>query len=191
MQSTEQDIMSKTFRSFIEQTSEESDRGSVLVAVSILDDILTQLLKAKLVPTLEQNDELFDGAYAPFSSFSAKIDLAYRVALIKPNVRRSCHILRKIRNDFAHATEVKGFTHSATQDRIRELFKLNNNLVEVLEKVIIEGIKEYRKEHKIKISDFNDIVKKLGWRFVFQLLFASITSGLAIAIDEIQSIEPQ
>lgn len=186
METTEPDIMIETFSSFIKQTSEESDRGSVLVAVSIIDDILAQLLKVKLVPTLERNDELFDGAYAPFSSFSARIDLAYRVALIGTNTRRSCHILRKIRNDFAHATEVKGFTHSATQDRIRELFKLNSNMVELLEKVIIEGTKG----HEIEIREFNDLIKKFGWRFVFQLLFASLASSLAVAIDEIQGIKP-
>lgn len=185
MGTSKTESMSSRIRTFIEQASKESDRGSVLVAVSIIDDVLAQLLKARLVTSLERNDELFDSAYAPFSTFSAKIDLAYRVALIRPNIRRSCHILRKIRNDFAHATEVKGFTHPATQDRIRGLFRLNNNLVKVLEEVIIEGTKD----HEIKINEFNDLIKKFGWRFVFELLFALIASGLSVAIDETYSIE--
>jgi hypothetical protein len=173
------------FREFLRLTGIESDRGSVLVAASELEDALTALLKARLLPSLDRDDELFDGAYSPFNTFSAKIDLACRVGCINPPVRKSCHILRKIRNDFAHATKIKNFDNPATQDRIRELFKINDELVSSLEKVIVEGTKE----HPEKVTDFKDLILKFGWRFVLEMLFAAITAGLKDHLNNIEQIQ--
>lgn len=181
----ENDLIAHHFREFLSLTRIENDRGSVLVAASELEDALTALLKARLLPSLDRDDELFDGAYSPFNTFSAKIDLACRVGCISPSVRKSCHILRKIRNDFAHATKIKNFDNPATQDRIRELFKINDKLVSSLEEVIVEGTKE----HPEKISDFTDLIARFGWRFVLEMLFAAIIAGLKDHLNNIEQIQ--
>lgn len=181
----EEDLIAHHFREFLSLTGLESDRGSVLVAASELEDALTALLKARLLPSLDRDDELFDGAYSPFNTFSAKIDLACRVGCINPSVRKSCHILRKIRNDFAHATKIKNFDNPATQDRIRELFKINDELVSSLERVIVEGTRE----HPIKITDFKDLISKFGWRFILEMLFAAIIAGLKNYLNNIEQIQ--
>ncbi len=69
---------------FYYRLDKESERGSAIIIATLMDDALQQLLRAKLVPSPERNDELFDGAYAPLSSFSAKIDFTYRVGTIGP-----------------------------------------------------------------------------------------------------------
>lgn len=171
------------FEKYIEETQKESDRGSVLVQVSLLDDILTQLIKIRLIPSLDRDDELFEVSYAPFSSFSAKIDLAYRIGIITQSKRRSLHILRKIRNNFAHATDIKGFDSDSTHDRIRELLKINKNITSTYEDYAIKKFPD-------EIKCFNDMIKKHGWRYILELVFAGIAADLSNLTDQLEPIEP-
>lgn len=169
-----EDPAARTFKEFMEIVQKESDRGSVLVAVSMVEEILSSLLKARLLPSLDKTDELFDIGYAPFSSFSAKIDLAYRIGCINQEVRRSCHILRKIRNDFAHATDIKDFSNSGTQDRIKELFQLNKAIISSFEELLVSKSEGF----ETPIHNFIDFIDKFGWRFALELVFAGLAGGL-------------
>jgi len=169
-----EDPIAQTFEEFMNIVQKESDRGSVLVAVSMIEDILSSLLKTRLLPSLDKTDELFDIGYAPFSSFSAKIDLAYRIGCINQEVRRSCHILRKIRNDFAHATDIKDFSNSGTQDRIKELFQLNKKIVSSYEELLVSKSEGFENP----IQNFSDFIDKFGWRIALELVFAGLAGGL-------------
>lgn len=183
------DTVASTFQEFMEIVRQESDRGSILVAVSMVEDVLTSLLKNRLIPSLDRNDELFDIGYAPFNSFSAKIDLAYRTGCINQSVRRSCHILRKIRNDFAHATDIKGFSNGGTQDRIKELFNLNKEIVSSYEELLVSSTRETHSP----IVNFQGFIKNYGWRFGLELLFAGLAAGLkhySMSIDSIEAGGP-
>lgn len=99
----------------------ESDRASVILAAALLDSALETLLKTRLVPSATANDTLLDGAYAPISSFSARIDLAYRIGLISAKLSRDLHLIRKIRNNFAHNVSGASFEDSAVRNRVQEL----------------------------------------------------------------------
>src|SRR5690349_19793079 len=80
------------------ELDKESDRGAVLVSTAMLDEALSQLLIAHLVPNPTSSDSLFDGSNAPLQSFSAKIDVGYRLALISDRFCRDLHVIRRIRN---------------------------------------------------------------------------------------------
>ena len=67
----------------------------------MLDELLKQLIAAHLLPCAGQ-ETLFSGAAAPLSFFSSRIDLAHRIGLISPRLARDLHLIRRIRNDFAH-----------------------------------------------------------------------------------------
>jgi len=54
----------------------ESDRAALIIAAAMLDELLSELLRSRLVPSASRDDSLFDGPNAPFSSFSARIDIA-------------------------------------------------------------------------------------------------------------------
>ena len=180
--SEENAIRANYTNQFISQMRQESDRGSVIVAVSILDDILNQLLKAKLAPSLDNRDELFDTATAPFSTFSAKIELAYRLGLIRAEVKASFHQLRKIRNNFAHALDPKGFDSDSTKSRVSELLKLNKGIIDSIKSVLIDS-------EKIEISEDSNIREELGDRFILELVFSSSAAFLLSNIKCIDSIE--
>ena len=99
----------------------ESDRASVILAAAMLDRALETILKSKLAPQTSSEDQLLEGAYAPISNFSTRIDLAYRLGLTSAQFCRDLHLIRKIRNDFAHNIRRCSFEDSAVRARVLEL----------------------------------------------------------------------
>ena len=87
----------------------------------MIENALETLLKSFLVPTDSADDSLFAGSYAPLSSFSAKIDMAYRVGLISSRFCRDLHLVRRIRNDFAHNVMSCSFEDATVLSRVLEL----------------------------------------------------------------------
>ena len=166
---------------FYYRLNEESERGSAIIVATLMDDALQQLLRAKLVPSPERNDELFDGAYAPLSSFSAKIDFAYRVGAIGPGTRSSLHLVRKIRNEFAHSSTDITFESRSVHSRIQELFKLNRGLLDVVWEVVAKEehpqIKQMKGDYRSN-QGVDYLVKIMGWRATFEFLSSMIAAKL-------------
>jgi DNA-binding MltR family transcriptional regulator len=107
----------------------ESDRAAVIVAASILDELLRSFLVAKLVPVSSSNDELFDGANAPLGTFSSRIEMAFRIGLISVKFARDLHLVRRIRNDFAHNIHGASFEDTRVKQRVSELDNSNGILI--------------------------------------------------------------
>jgi len=106
--------------SFVEQLVNEGDRATVILVVAKLDLILSQILQKHLVSIPGSKDELLDND-GPLSTFSAKIHIAYRLGLIDNLFARSLHLIRKIRNNFAHEVEGCSLNSGSHRDRVREL----------------------------------------------------------------------
>jgi hypothetical protein len=111
---------------FLKEFAKESDRAAVIVTASIFDNSLSNLLLQHLVPNHSSNDELFDGANAPLASFSAKIAMSHRIGLISGHFARNLHLIRRIRNEFAHNIHGCSFEDSAIKSRVLELYKSQN-----------------------------------------------------------------
>jgi DNA-binding MltR family transcriptional regulator len=109
-----------------QEFSGSSDRSCVIVAASMVDYLLGECLKAFLVPNDTTQDPLFDGPTAPIGTFSSRIDLAYRLGLIGPQFARDLHLIRRMRNDFAHAIEARTFEEPSFADRVLQLVKSLN-----------------------------------------------------------------
>ena len=58
----------------------------------------------------------------PLGSFSARIDLAYALGLIGKKAARDLHLIRKIRNDFAHDPKTIMFDDDRVAKRCSELY---------------------------------------------------------------------
>jgi len=109
------------FDYLFEQFQKESDRAAVILVSSIIDENLGALLKSHLVPIPTSEDNLFDNATSPLSTFSSKIDLCHRIGLISGKFARDLHVLRKIRNSFAHDLYGCSFENGSVKSRIKEL----------------------------------------------------------------------
>ena len=99
----------------------ESDRACVILSATLLDTALEALLRARFLPNAVSTDSLLDGSNAPLASFSARIDMAYRLGLISAKFARDLHIIRRIRNDFAHNISGCTFEDTSVRDRVMAL----------------------------------------------------------------------
>ena len=178
------------------QLRAESDRGTVIVAAAIIDEALEQLLKARLAPSNGRDDELFDSPYAPLSSFSAKIDFAYRVGVVAAEVKATFHLLRKLRNEFAHSSGNLDFGSQLVQSRIREVYKLNvvilegwfESLRDRLQYANEGGIGAALNKAAAKHSSIEGMLELLGWRGLFDLFMAMHCAALIRVQSQVETI---
>jgi hypothetical protein len=85
----------------IRTLGDESERGMAVLVGAELDRALALVLHAYLAPG-KARKELFGGGASPLGSFSSKIDLCRALQLIDEAEYSALHIIRKIRNEFAH-----------------------------------------------------------------------------------------
>ena len=162
---------------FYEQLSLESERGSAIVGAVLIEEALEEILKALLIAPAKKDDELFKDSYAPLGSFSAKIDVAYRTGLISPKVRSSLHLIRDLRNDFAHKSLQINFETQSVRDRIRELFNLNKGLFETLWQILQDNFDNLIIDNDSK-HGIEYVVKNLGWKSTYEVLISVIAAAL-------------
>ncbi|HSS79504.1 MAG TPA: DUF4145 domain-containing protein [Thermoanaerobaculia bacterium] len=152
---------------FQKEFSKESDRAAVILAAAMLEQALESLLRARLVAIASDSDPLFDGPYAPVSTFSAKIDLAFRIGLLSSRVARDLHLVRKIRNSFAHNVTGCNFDDAIVRNRATELIRSQG---------VVEGAPDIR-------SEFDP-----GFKGDFQMTVAWMIFSLWYEIDTVQEI---
>lgn len=104
----------------------ESSRAKVILSACYLDELLRQLLEVALKPSDSKEDPLLDGPQAPLGTYSAKIEICARLGLISEEAKRSLHLIRKIRNEFAHKLTECDFTKSKILKWNEELHQLND-----------------------------------------------------------------
>jgi len=124
---------------YLDISNGESDRGRVLVASALLDEMLAEILQSYLLESAPIS-RLFDDAYAPLSSLSAKAAMARSLSLITALEFRDIDLARKIRNEFAH-TFVCSFEDAKIASRCRQL------------KTGIQYLDDQPEGHKSRVGD--------------------------------------
>jgi hypothetical protein len=109
------------FCAFADEFKNESDRAAVILGAAKIDLILHEILRRFLVATPTGQDELLDGD-APLATFSSRINIVYRLGLIDAGFTRALHLIRRIRNAFAHDLSGCKLGAGAHADRVRELY---------------------------------------------------------------------
>jgi hypothetical protein len=116
-------VLAEDLINFLISLVKESERSAVILGAERLNVSLEDLLKAFLKPSGNKTDNLFslDGA---LGTFSRKIEVAYRLGLISGEFRLALDLVRKLRNDFAHATTVETLAVKSHSDRVEALHKV-------------------------------------------------------------------
>jgi DNA-binding MltR family transcriptional regulator len=84
--------------------------GIALVLSSLLDDVFGRALRAAMLHLSSSVlNELLTG-YGPLRTFSAKIHIAHGMKLVTAQHCRDAHLVRKVRNEFAHKAKRLDFT---------------------------------------------------------------------------------
>jgi DNA-binding MltR family transcriptional regulator len=90
-----------SYNEVVKSFNRESDRAAGILAGSFVEHFLKNLLRGFLAKDAIV-DELFDNAFAPLASFSARAKLCFALGLIPKNLLNDLDIIRDIRNHFAH-----------------------------------------------------------------------------------------
>jgi DNA-binding MltR family transcriptional regulator len=105
---------------------QKTDSAAVLIGAGMLEDDLGSLLRSYCLRDIGSIkkfvDPLFE-VYAPFSTFSAKINVSCALGLISLQKQRTLDLIRKLRNDFAHERKVVSFQIPKYELRLREILK--------------------------------------------------------------------
>jgi hypothetical protein len=109
-----------SFTEFMGGFSSESDRAAVILGAARIDLGLYHVLQHVMLPNTSKSDDLLEGD-SPLSTFSARINICHRLGLIDAKLTRSLHLIRKIRNIFAHETSGSSLNSGSHRDRVREL----------------------------------------------------------------------
>ncbi len=88
------------FNEFFNKESTE-DHSIALLASSFLEMALEHMLRGFLPEKDKEVEKLFS-INGPLSTFSGKISMSYSVGLIEKTIMDDLHLVRKIRNAFAH-----------------------------------------------------------------------------------------
>lgn len=104
----------REYEAFRTVVREETDRAAAVLGAAYLDSLLEQLLSHYFIhdSVVEQLLKT-DG---PLGTFSARINASFALGLIPPGVQRDLHLVRKIRNAFAHKLGVHSFEESPFRD---------------------------------------------------------------------------
>jgi hypothetical protein len=110
----------ESFKNFVNEFKNESDRAAVILGAAKLDAVLAQILDRYFLPTVGNTDDLIDGD-SPLSTFSARIAVCYRLGLISAEFAKALHQVRKIRNSFAHDLSGCSLNSGPQSDRLKAL----------------------------------------------------------------------
>ncbi len=87
---------------FVEELRRESDRGLALVASALIDDKLGETLRSFFCEG-SSAAKLLDDSNAALSTFSSRCEACFALGLIDDKEYSEIALIRKVRNEFAHA----------------------------------------------------------------------------------------
>lgn len=179
---------------FLQVSSElraETDRGAIILAFAWIDEELTRSLKKFFRPSAHaagKADELF-GAGRPLGDAATKIDVAFRLGLLQEDTYKSLHLLRRLRNDFAHLAPHLTLETDSVRDRVRTLFELQKDMIDAILQTVREvpSAQELLKAHETKPSP-QALIAAIGTKPVFAMLSGAIVSGLILMTSQVTPV---
>jgi len=176
--------VANSVESITKELRKESPRGSVVLAVSWIDEHLTLLIKSFLVAPIGPKDELINVG-RPIGDFGVKIHLAYRLGLIREKTFRSLEIFRRLRNDFAHLSSPITFETDSVRSRVHEVFRLNESILASVWDAVNLGVDREEIDSWAKVEA---LLQGHDVRFCFELCAATTAAGLLLTLSQVEPL---
>jgi mannitol operon repressor len=156
--------------SFVQELQAETDRGLPLVGAALIDEKLHKTLEFFFIDG-KSTKRLLNEPNAPLGTFSAKIEACYSLGLIDKFEYQEIGLIRKIRNEFAHARhglsfendKIKGLCTSlqsplpdyTTKESLTTRFRLVNSIVCIVLRLFYraEWVEKEKREPKNWVPD--------------------------------------
>lgn len=113
----------KNLLRFLDILAEEpSDRSAAIMAAGLCEQALLEMINTHMPDVgATARKEWFEGASAPFATFSAKIKLGRALAIYGPKTEDRLTRIKDIRNVFAHRSSPIKFTHPTIKQEVAKL----------------------------------------------------------------------
>jgi hypothetical protein len=168
---------------FLRDLADEGERSAVVIGAARIDLALERLLKKTMAHHPGGSDNLFDPD-RPLGTFAAKIALTYRLGFIDPHMEKALQLIRRIRNEFAHATGKASLSESMHRSRVLELAKLGRN----------RAGKTYENLHKVFQTGLkNELLSAFITTIAIMLINLELVEGVTeyVAADIVADMEPK
>jgi hypothetical protein len=166
---------SQNIRIYNQKINNKNDKDAMVISISILEDILDQLLQIKLF-------QVSQTAQLPEMTYSSKVDLCYKMELIKSALRRTLQILGELNDSFAKTTDEDYFGNLEVQTNIIELCKINENDIFNLILNLINSDPLVEENYQ----KAEDLVEHLGWSGALKFICSIISASLVEALVELK-----
>lgn len=106
----------RKIETLVTEMNNQTDRGVAIIGVAWVEEELQAAIESFLEKDKKAWGRLF-GRSGALSTLSAKIDLAHLLGMCSKAITSDLHILREIRNEFAHivtAKDLSGLTFKST-----------------------------------------------------------------------------
>ena len=145
----------------------ETDRGCALLAASLLDNELKELLSKHFVDNNNIQKKLFS-VNGPLGTLSSKIDLSFVLGFVSKKDSSRLHIIREIRNDFGHSFKNMDFNDTKVSQKIKSIaleyhntkYKIRNIFIDVINKLLIGLYLEIFVINKRKELPHSEVIPK-------------------------------
>lgn len=107
------------FESAFDEARGDSDRSASVVVAALLDSILSQAYLWALNPKLKGGIGRLFEPNGPLSTLSGKIDFAYALHWISGHAYKDAHLIRRIRNEFAHKVAARTFDNAKVRSMVQ------------------------------------------------------------------------
>ena len=186
--------MIDAYRDASAELAKESDRGCVVLAFAWLDERLAGNLQAYLLPPAKpeslKSDELLSPG-RPIGDASTKIDLSLRLGLLRPNTHKSLHLLRRLRNDFAHLSSPLTFETPSVRDRVAAVLDNEELLLNGLWEAVVADPEIRRLTEADRGKTGTRILRDvLGTRRMFEMCASGLIAALVRIRDTLTPIKP-
>ncbi len=111
------DLRKAAFSAFMDEFVAESDRAAVVLGAAKIDALLCSVLDRHFIAHPGSEDDLLEGD-SPLATFSARIKICQRLGLVDSNFAKLLHLLRRLRNAFAHEVAHSSLSRGAARDRV-------------------------------------------------------------------------
>lgn len=174
----------KSYKKIVSILKDESDRGAVLIAASMLDVALENLLKKKLVDSEKRSDPIFENN-GSLGTFSSKIEMSYRLGLISKQQKLMFNTFRQLRNEFAHSSIPLTLSDNAIRDRLQAAFDHNP----ILRDLYVDAVQASTYEdHGISQEETDNKLK--SGRFLLDMVFTLEICKLENSLEQVDTIAP-
>ena len=167
------ELASKTFSDLYSITRGMSDREISIIGSSYIDNILSNLIKLRIVKnSINIKDE---------DSFSYKIKLCRSIGILNKRTYDSLISLSKIRNNFAHDYTKNNFNDEDFLNHVNSIINNNKDIIDAIKEITVSEEYEFDKN---EVADFmQQTSNKL------RLVISTLAGGLMGGAESIERIE--